>query len=147
MKFNRCTLVYTVRGCQCSFWYSCEVTRVATAAVNNFINRAWASINRTKTHKQHGKALFVVSVSRTLLSSEGRISGLSVTGIEMIKHCAITDGQLCCLFDSKWRTPWPWTFISSQGSVSAWNNEYLCVMTLKAFIPLMQRHTLSLLKF
>ena len=28
IKFNRCTFVDTVRGCQCSFWHSCRIIRL-----------------------------------------------------------------------------------------------------------------------
>ena len=78
---------------------SVETTRAATGNVNNFINRPRPPLIEQKhTNNMEKHFLFLMSPCRCRpLSSEGRISSLSVTGIENDKHCALIDGQLRCL--------------------------------------------------
>ncbi|MEQ2301039.1 hypothetical protein AMECASPLE_031917 [Ameca splendens] len=75
-----------------------KMTRGATGTVNNFINQLLPPANRTKTHQQHGKALFVFNVDQTPLSSKTQDIQFVRDWNRNDKHRVLIDGQLQRLF-------------------------------------------------
>lgn len=126
------------------------MTRGATGAVNNFITGPQPPLIEQK-HTNNMEKHFLFLMWPCYHCHEGRISSLSVTGIEMINTVHSLMGNYTACLTGKWRTPRPWIFISFQGSSEGLNNDYLrswlwlSVMTSQVFWLLMQRHT-TLLK-
>lgn len=87
---------FLVTSCQL-VWLSSR-TQAATGTINSFINRPPAPVNRAKTRKQHGKALFVFNAALPLLSSKGRYPVIRDLN-RNDQHRALLSWYLRCLLD------------------------------------------------